>query len=55
LRGQTRQARPLLLESATIARRIELAAMELLSGWGLAVVDSVEGDMSLRPVTAGPC
>ena len=44
LRGQTRQARPLLLESATIARRIELAAMELLSGWGLAIVDSVEGD-----------
>jgi len=44
LRGQARQARPLLLESATIARRIELAAMELLSGWGLAIVDSVEGD-----------
>ncbi|HEX3199016.1 MAG TPA: AAA family ATPase [Propionibacteriaceae bacterium] len=44
LRGQTRQARPLLLESATIARRIELAAVELLSGWGLAIVDSVEGD-----------
>jgi DNA-binding NarL/FixJ family response regulator len=43
LRGQTRQARPLLLEGATIARRIELAAMELLSGWGLAIVDSVEG------------
>jgi len=43
LRGQTRQARPLLLEAATIARRIELAAMELLSGWGLAIVDSVEG------------
>ena len=43
LRGQTRQARPLLLEAATIARRIELAAMELLSGWGLAIVDSAEG------------
>jgi DNA-binding NarL/FixJ family response regulator len=43
LRGQTRQARPLLLEAATVARRIELAAMELLSGWGLAIVDSVEG------------
>ena len=43
LRGQTRQARPLLLESATIARRIELAAMEMLSGWGLAMVDHVEG------------
>ena len=43
LRGQTRQARPLLLESATLARQIELAAMELLSGWGLAIVDNVEG------------
>jgi len=39
LRGQRQSARPLLLESATIARRIELAAMELLSGWGLAVLD----------------
>jgi DNA-binding NarL/FixJ family response regulator len=43
LRGQTRQARPLLLESTTIARGIELAAMELLSGWGLGMVDSIEG------------
>jgi DNA-binding NarL/FixJ family response regulator len=43
LRGQTRQARPLLLESATLARHIELAAMELTSGWGLAIVDNVEG------------
>ena len=34
-RGQTRRARPLLLESASLARRIELAAMELLSEWGL--------------------
>ena len=39
LRGQRRPARPLLLESATVARRIELAAMELLSGWGLAVLE----------------
>jgi DNA-binding NarL/FixJ family response regulator len=39
LRGQRRQARPLLLESATVARRIELAAMELFSGWGLAVLE----------------
>ena len=43
VRGQTRQARPLLLEAATLARQIELAAMELLSSWGLAIVDSVEG------------
>ena len=39
LRGQRRAARPLLLESATVARRIELAAMELLSAWGLAVLE----------------
>jgi DNA-binding CsgD family transcriptional regulator len=41
-RGQVRRARPLLHESLTLARRIELAAMELLSTWGLAVVDQVE-------------
>jgi DNA-binding NarL/FixJ family response regulator len=39
LRGQRKPARPLLLESASIARHIELAAMQLLSGWGLAVLD----------------
>jgi DNA-binding NarL/FixJ family response regulator len=39
LRGQRGPARPLLLESATVARRIELTAMELLSGWGLAVLE----------------
>jgi DNA-binding NarL/FixJ family response regulator len=39
LRGQCGPARPLLLESATVARRIELAAMELFSGWGLAVLE----------------
>jgi DNA-binding NarL/FixJ family response regulator len=43
LRGQTRRARPLLLESLTLARRIELAAVELLSTWGLAIVDQAEG------------
>jgi DNA-binding NarL/FixJ family response regulator len=42
-RGQGRRARPLLLESLTLARRIELAAMELLSTWGLAIVDQAEG------------
>jgi tetratricopeptide (TPR) repeat protein len=56
LRGQTRQARPLLLESATIARRIELAAMEMLSGWGLAMVDHVWRVPRSQPrVTAGRC
>lgn len=39
LRGERRSARALLLEAATIARRIELVGMELLSGWGLAVVE----------------
>jgi DNA-binding CsgD family transcriptional regulator len=43
IRGQTKRARPLLLESLTLARRIELAAMELLATWGLAVVDQVGG------------
>jgi DNA-binding CsgD family transcriptional regulator len=43
LRGQPRRARPLLLESLTLARRIELATMELLSTWGLAIVDQLEG------------
>jgi DNA-binding NarL/FixJ family response regulator len=43
MRGQTRRARPLLLESLTLARRIELAAMELASTWGLAIVDQAEG------------
>jgi len=42
-RGQTRRARPLLLESLTLARRIELTAMELLSGWGLALADRADG------------
>jgi DNA-binding CsgD family transcriptional regulator len=43
VRGQTRRARPLLLESASLARRNELAAMELLSGWGLALIDEADG------------
>jgi DNA-binding CsgD family transcriptional regulator len=44
-RGQTKRARPLLLESLTLARRIELAAMELMSMWGLAIVDEVDGNL----------
>src|SRR5581483_4480862 len=43
LRGDARRARPLLLEAARIAQHIELAAMEMLSSWGLAVVDEVDG------------
>jgi ATP/maltotriose-dependent transcriptional regulator MalT len=42
-RGQIRRARPLLLESASLARTIELTAMELLAEWGLALVDDVDG------------
>jgi DNA-binding NarL/FixJ family response regulator len=43
MRGQHRKARPLLLESITLARRLELAAMEMLAAWGLAIVDGAEG------------
>jgi DNA-binding NarL/FixJ family response regulator len=42
-RGQTRRARPLLLESLTLARRIELATMEMNATWGLAIVDQADG------------
>jgi ATP/maltotriose-dependent transcriptional regulator MalT len=42
-RGQSRRARPLLTESASFARSVELFAMELLSEWGLAVADDVDG------------
>ena len=52
MRGQSKRARPLLLESLTLARRIELAAMELLSSWGLAIVDQLEG---ARESAAGHC
>jgi DNA-binding CsgD family transcriptional regulator len=44
LRGQGRRAKPLLIEASAVARRIELAAMELLSTWGLALVDELDGD-----------
>jgi DNA-binding NarL/FixJ family response regulator len=52
VRGQTKRARPLLLESLTLARRIELVAVELLSTWGLAIVDQVDGAIES---TAGHC
>ena len=45
-RGDAVRARPLLLESRSIATRIELAAMELLSGWGLCVLDDAAGSYS---------
>ncbi len=43
LRGEPRQGRALLLESASVARSIELMAAELLSAWGLALADHAEG------------
>jgi DNA-binding CsgD family transcriptional regulator len=43
LRGRPRLAQPLLVESAALARRIELAAMELLAEWGLAQVAQLNG------------
>ncbi|MFN8467536.1 MAG: AAA family ATPase [Caldilineaceae bacterium] len=43
LRGQARPAQPLLLEAAALARQIELAAMELLAAWGLALVEELNG------------
>lgn len=43
MRGHTVAARSALLESRAIAVRIELIAMELLSTWGLALVDGADG------------
>ena len=43
-RGSARLARPHLEASLQTARRIELAAMELISSWGLAVCDRLEHD-----------
>ena len=45
-RGDAVRARPLLLASRSIATRIELVAMELLSGWGLCVLDDAAGSYS---------
>ncbi len=44
LRGSAGRARPHLEASLQIARRIELAAMELISSWGLAICDRLDGD-----------
>ena len=43
MRGAARLARPHLLESNLTATRIELTAMELLSSWGLCVLDDAAG------------
>jgi ATP/maltotriose-dependent transcriptional regulator MalT len=43
VRGETSRARPMLLEALSLARRIELTPMELVAGWGLALVDQIQG------------
>lgn len=43
IRGAARLARPHLLESNLTATRIELTAMELLSSWGLCILDDAAG------------
>jgi DNA-binding NarL/FixJ family response regulator len=43
LRGQPRHAQPLLLEAAALGQQIELAAVELLAAWGLALLDELNG------------
>jgi DNA-binding CsgD family transcriptional regulator/tetratricopeptide (TPR) repeat protein len=46
MRGEGARARQLLLESSHLATHIELAAMELLSVWGLALVDELDGNVA---------
>ncbi len=46
LRGSAGRARPHLEASLQTARRIELTAMELISNWGLALCDRLEGDQA---------
>jgi len=43
LRGAPRLARPHLLDASLTATRIELTAMELISGWGLCILDDAAG------------
>jgi DNA-binding CsgD family transcriptional regulator/tetratricopeptide (TPR) repeat protein len=43
LRGAAADARPHLLSAAALSSRIELVAVELLSAWGLAVLDADAG------------
>lgn len=44
MRAQPGPARSWLLEARSIATRLELVPMELLAGWGLAVLDDQAGD-----------
>ena len=43
-RGRPGRARPHLEACLALGRRMELVAMELISTWGLALVDRLEGD-----------
>jgi DNA-binding CsgD family transcriptional regulator/tetratricopeptide (TPR) repeat protein len=43
LRGEVKAARPHLLEASVLSARSELAAAELLSTWGLAVIEEHAG------------
>jgi len=44
-RGEVAQARKLLEESMDVAREQEVLAMELLAGWGLALVEEQTGEL----------
>jgi hypothetical protein len=44
LRGAPKLARPQLLDSNLTATRIELTAMELISSWGLCILDDAAGE-----------
>jgi ATP/maltotriose-dependent transcriptional regulator MalT len=44
LRGQAARARPLLLDAAALGRQIELAALDLLAAWGLALLHDFNGE-----------
>jgi DNA-binding CsgD family transcriptional regulator len=52
LRGDARRARPLLLQSATLAHLLELTAMELLNEGSFAVVEELSGNVA---AAAGHC
>jgi DNA-binding CsgD family transcriptional regulator len=43
LRGEAAKARPALTEAASLSARIELVAVELLSAWGLSVLEAQSG------------
>ena len=43
LRGQPGRAQPLLLEAAALSQQIELAAVEMLAAWGLALLNDFNG------------